>query len=322
MEFDFHKKKTYTAHWNNFRSKPRKVNPLSVFFKKFKNSIFKFLGFKLSVRLIKNQSQKDEAYSSYVIDLNVKKYRNDLLLGQILSFLKSSGLKLNKFDIENYINEFEDVFLKSPIKEQGSGFGYNEGVFFYTILKIINPTVVIESGIMKGFTTYLIDAATNENCRVYCYDINLENNLYNSKKATYVNTDITKNVPSIHNEKVVALWDDHTSQIDRLKFSLMHNIEYNFFDDDLSSLNIHSDGWPPIPTISMLKDLDNGKINDQDFKWVSRNRKGVVYLKNINHTKIVKEIFFHKIFPQLFPITGYKNHSQCSLVINKHSDLK
>ena len=322
MEFDFHKKKTHTAHWNNFRSKPRKVNPFYVFFKKFKNSIYNFLGFKLSIRLIRNQSQKDEAYSSYVVDLNVKKYRNELLLEQILSFLDSSSLKLNKFDIESYIDEFEDVFIKSPIKEQGSGFGYNEGVFFYTILKIINPTVVIESGVMKGFTTYLIDTATNQNCRIYCYDINLENNLYNSKKATYINTDITKNVPSMHNEKVVALWDDHTSQIDRLKFSLMHNIEYNFFDDDLSSLNIHSDGWPPIPTISMLKDLDNNTINDEDFKWVSRNREGIVYLKNINNTKIVKDIFFHKIFPQLFPITGYKNHSQCSLVINKNSDLK
>ncbi len=320
MEFDFHKKKTFTQYWNNFSTKPRKNNSFSVFLKKFKNSIYNFFGFKLSVRLIKNQSQKDEAYSSFVVDLKVKKYRNDLILKQIISFLKSSGLKLNKFDIESYINEFEDVFMKSPIKEQGSGFGFNEGVFFYTILKIINPTVVIESGIMKGFTTYLIDVATNENCKIYCYDINLENNLYNSKKATYINTDITKNVPSIQNEKVVALWDDHTSQIDRLKFSLIHGIKYNFFDDDLSSLNIHADGWPPIPTISMLKDLENGKINNQDFRWISRNREGIVYLKNITDTRIVRNIFFHKIFPELFPITGYKNHSQCSLVINSHSD--
>ena len=322
MEFDFHKKKTYTQHWNNFRTKPRKRTSFTVFLKKFKNSIYNLLGFRLSVRLIKNRSQKDEAYSSFVIDLKVKKYRNDLILKEIISFLKPSGLKLNKFDIQSYITEFENVFMKSPIKEQGSGFGFNEGVFFYTILKIINPTVVIESGIMKGFTTYLIDAATNENCKIYCYDINLENNLYNSKKATYINTDITKNVPSIYNEKVVALWDDHTSQIDRLKFSLIHGIKYNFFDDDLSSLNVHADGWPPIPTISMLKDLENGKINNKDFKWISRNREGVVYLKNIIDANIVRRIFFHKIFPQLFPITGYKNHSQCSLVINSHSDSK
>ena len=93
LEFDFHKKKTYTQHWNNFRTKPRKRSSFSVFFKKFKNSFYNFLGFKLSVRLIKNQSQKDEAYSSFVVDLKVKKYRNNLILEQIIVFLKSSGLK-------------------------------------------------------------------------------------------------------------------------------------------------------------------------------------------------------------------------------------
>ena len=112
LEFDFHKKKTYTQHWNNFRTKPRKRTSFTVFLKKFKNSIYNLLGFRLSVRLIKNRSQKDEAYSSFVIDLKVKKYRNDLILKEIISFLKPSGLKLNKFDIQSYITEFENVFMK------------------------------------------------------------------------------------------------------------------------------------------------------------------------------------------------------------------
>ena len=54
------------------------------------------------------------------------------------------------------MEEFEQVFCKSPVKEHESGFGYNEGVMLYTLLKIINPELVIESGVMKGFTTYLI----------------------------------------------------------------------------------------------------------------------------------------------------------------------
>ena len=102
---------------------------------------------------------------------------------------------------------------------------------------------------MKGFTTYLIDAATDDDCKICSYDINFENNMFNSKKATYINTDITNNIPLFTNKKTVSLWDDHTSQMDRLKFSQKHNIQYNFFDDDLSFLNIHLDGWPPIPTI-------------------------------------------------------------------------
>ena len=208
------------------------------------------------------------------------------------------------------------MFSKSPVKEHESGFGYNEGVFFFTILKIINPEIVIESGVMKGFTTYLIDAATNNNCKIFCYDINFSNKIFNSPKAKYINSDISKNIPSIGNKKVVALWDDHTSQLDRLKFSQEHKIEYNFFDDDLSLLNIHSDGWPPVPTISMLKDIKSNDIQSDEINWVSRNRKGTAYLKNFQDTDCLDKIKFHKIFPQLFEITGYKNHSQCSLVIN------
>ena len=185
------------------------------------------------------------------------------------------------------------------------------------ILKIINPELVIESGVMKGFTTYLIDAATDDDCKILCYDINFDNKNFHSQKATYINSDISNNIPFTQNKKVVALWDDHTSQLDRLKFSQKHKIEYNFFDDDLSLLNIHSDGWPPVPTISMLQDIKNKNIQSDEITWVSRNRKGTAYLKNFRDTNCLDKIKFHKVFPQLFEITGYRNHSQCSLVINK-----
>ena len=317
MKFDNYKKKTFTGYWNNFSEKPRKLIKSKNYLKNLKLKIIKLLGFKVSIRINKNKPHEDEAYTSYPIDKIVLKHRNNLITENLNSFLKSSKIKYDKHKIVEYISEFDYLFSKSPVKEHESGFGYNEGVFLFTILKIINPEIVIESGVMKGFTSYLIDAATNNNCKIFCYDINFSNKIFNSSKAKYINSDISKNIPSMGHKKVVALWDDHTSQLDRLKFSQEHKIVYNFFDDDLSFLNLHSDGWPPVPTISMLKDIKNNDIQSDEIIWVSRNRQGTAYLKNFRDTDCLDKIKFHKIFPQLFEITGYKNHSQCSLVINE-----
>tara|TARA_B100001093_G_scaffold510008_1_gene575069 strand:+ start:844 stop:1806 length:963 start_codon:yes stop_codon:yes gene_type:complete len=316
LEFDNYKKKTFTSYWNNFSEKPKSLINSKNYLKSLKLKIIKLLGFKVSIRINKNRPHEDVAYTSYPIEQKIKKQKNNLIIKEIISFLKSSNIRYHKQKIVEYISEFDYVFSQSPVKEHESGFGYNEGVFFFTILKIIKPELVIESGVMKGFTTYLIDAATENDCKIFCYDINFDNKIFNSQKATYINCDISKNIPSIQNKKVVALWDDHTSQLDRLKFSQEHKIEYNFFDDDLSFLNIHSDGWPPIPTISMLKDIKNNYIQSDQISWVSRNRQGTAYLTNFKEIDCVDKIKFHKIFPQLFEITGYKNHSQCSLVIN------
>ena len=66
----------------------------------------------------------------------------------------------------------------------------------------------------------------------------------------------------------------------------------------------------------MLKDIKKNYIQLDEINWVSRNRQGTAYLKNFQDADCLDKIKFHKIFPQLFEITGYKNHSQCSLVIN------
>lgn len=316
MKFDYHKKKTFTNYWNNFSTVPKKNQYISNSLKNLKKKFFKLIRFKISIKISSFKAENDQSFTSYQTDLLIKEYRSKLLVEKISKFLFQSNLIFTYEEIEIYINEFDNIFYNSPIKELESGFGYNEGVFLYSLLKIIKPTLVIESGVMKGFTTYLIDAATCKDCKILCYDINFENNLFNSKKAKYINTDILENVPIIANEKVFALWDDHTSQLDRLKFSVLNKIKYNFFDDDLSFLNIHSDGWPPIPTISMLLDIKNKVINKTSFEWISRNRKGEFFLDNLIEEKSIDQIKFHKIFPELFPITGYRNHSQCSFVIN------
>ena len=214
-----------------------------------------------------------------------------------------------------YINEYEKIYKESPVKHLGSGFGFNEGLYLFSLLKITNPTDVIESGVMRGFSTYIIDKATNENTRIHCYDISFNKLEYKSKKAIYNNCDITKKDPILLSDKLFALWDDHVSHYDRLQYSFAKKIKYNLFDDDLSFLNFHSDGWPPIPSLQMMLNFKNELLNKNSLEWISQNRLGIINLEELKKIKIDEKKINYTLLLDLFDVTGYKNHSRTSFVM-------
>ena len=317
MKFDIYKKKTYTNHWNNFFSEPKKNNFLIKVLKKLKFFLYNFIGYKIKVSIVTKNSNEDISYNSYLLNRKLIDLRNKKLSKVLIEYLSKFNFQISETEIKKFISEFEEVYYRSPIRDLGSGFGYNESLFLFCILKIIQPTDVIESGLMKGFTSYIIDKATNKNCKMHCYDISFENLIYKSKKGNYHNCDISDSPPKFIGKKVFAFWDDHVSQLDRLNYSIENKVKFNMFDDDLSFLNLHSDGWPPIPTINMLFEIKEKFYDESNISWMSRNRSGEIILENLKNFDILKKIKHHSIFTDVFQITGYKNHSQCSFLVLK-----
>ena len=317
IEFDPYRKKTFTTYWNSFSTIPKKSQFTSIILKKIKTLLKDFLPFQIKIQIHKKKNISYEMFSSFQTDKDILFYRNSLLSNSVIKFLESFNLKYSKKDIQNYVEEYCKVFSRTPILDMNSGFGFNEGLFLFCIIKVIKPSLVIESGIMKGFTTYLIDAATDKQCIINSYDISFENIEYRSKKASYFKNDINQTPPDIKNHKVLAFWDDHTSQLDRLEFAIKNHIKYNIFDDDLGFLNFHSDGWPPIPSITMLYEIKNNIIKNPKINWVSRGRKGEMWINEFINNKAIDEISAHKKFLNIFSLTGYKSHSECSFVTLK-----
>ncbi len=316
-KFDPYRKKTFTSYWNHFSTQPKRTQITSLFLKNVKKKLKAFLGYQIKIQSYKKINTNNEFFSSYQKNEHILQYRNKLLCAEVIKYIKDFEINCSKQNIVKYVEQYCKIFSESPIKEMDSGFAFNEGLFLYCLIKIIKPSLVIESGIMRGFTTYLIDAATDKNCLINCYDISFEKLTYKSPKGFYFEHDIHKNPPNFENHKVLAFWDDHTSQLDRLEFSIENKIKFNFFDDDLGFLNFHSDGWPPIPSITMLYELKQNLIKENSVKWVSRNREGEIKLDGIKNNNAIEQVNFHKLFPNLFPITGYKSHSECSFVVLK-----
>ena len=161
-KFDTFRKKTFTSYWNNFSTTPKKLQSASIRINNIKKQIKKLIPFSIKIKIHKKNDHSDEFFFSFQTDKSILSYRNSLLSETVTKFLEDFNLKFSKKSIPKYIDEYCKVFSATPIKDMNSGFGFNEGLFLFCIIKVINPTLVIESGIMKGFTTYLIDAATDD----------------------------------------------------------------------------------------------------------------------------------------------------------------
>lgn len=309
IKTDHHKKKTYTKYWNNFNEKQKKKIPN--IFKYIKNYIEKITGYKIQIN-IKKSNLIDYSFLSFQKNKEIIKIQISSLSKLIGSYLKNIGFDIHADDLEKLIIEFNDCYYKSPIKDLGSGMGYNQALIIFIIVKLIKPKNIIESGVMKGFTTYIFDQASEEGCKIFCFDINFGNLKYKSQKAEYFEKDISS-LKINYDINTLAFWDDHCSHLDRFNFCVENKIKNIIFDDDLNFLNFHSDGWPPVPTINMLLDKNIKNLGDS-ISWNCYNRNGEMNIKDLKNLKVEEKILKYKIFPELFEISGYRNRGQTSFL--------
>jgi hypothetical protein len=314
MEFDSNKQVTLTKYWNNFYQKKKNVSLayFSYLLRILKKRIKNIIGYKVNIQKV--EEIVDFSFYSFQKEPVIINLRNKEIEKILIDVYKKNDLNYLGYDHIKYINEYEKIYRESPVKHLGSGFGFNEGLYLFSLLKITNPTDVIESGVMRGFSTYIIEKATNENARIHCYDISFNRLEYKSKKAIYNNCDISEKDPSLLSNNLFALWDDHVSHYDRLQYSFAKKIKYNLFDDDLGFLNFHSDGWPPIPSLQMILNLNKELLNKSTLEWISQNRLGIINLDELKKIKIDKKTINYTLLSDLFDITGYKNHSRTSFV--------
>ena len=306
MYIDKEQFKTTTSYWG-FYKKEKYVNKN---FLNFLNKIF-YLIFKVKfTRKPANIRTEQESF----ISKEIKIIRDKRLSKYLSKFFQSAGIKIKTNIIFRHINNFDKIFKDQPISNLKKGMGYNNSLITYIFIKTISPKNVIESGVLRGYTTYLIDKSCSKLTKIFSYDINYSLQEFRSNKAIYFHGDITRD-ESIDKKKFqLAFFDDHVSHLDRILFSLKKNINNIILDDDVSLLTIHSDGWPPIPTANMIY---NYKKIPKEFKWTYKNSLAYAKIYDKRISKIIENYKYFK-YPNLFDYTGYKNSSETSILIKKN----
>jgi hypothetical protein len=226
-------------------------------------------------------------------------------------FLEQLSLKRSLLDIKRDVEDYDRLIQKWSYKNLDGGLGYNNGLFLYAFARAINPNLYIESGVLRGFSTYIVSAGSCSDCKIYAYDIDLGNIIYRSPKATYFEQDISKAELKIDGNETLIFFDDHVSHYERLRLANLLNIRFMVFDDDVSLLNMHSEESPPLPTINML--LGNKQL-PAALEWTVNGRSATADFSSIAE-KFDPGRYIYVSAPDLFEITGYHNSSTTSYLI-------
>ena len=157
----------------------------------------------------------------------------------VLKHMKYFSKNIPDWQIEEYIKElkiFKEIYKQRPIKFNNHGMMFPHMFATYFILKKVNPSFVIESGVFRGQSTWLIEK-TLPNAKILSIDIDLNQREYISKKVEYSDKDFKyQNFSNIPHDTLI-FFDDHVNHYERLKQAKFFNIKNIIFEDNYNDEN-------------------------------------------------------------------------------------
>lgn len=138
---------------------------------------------------------------------------------------------IDKNQYHDYLEEFIDLYSKRPFKVNRNGMRFNHSFGIYCILKIKKPELVIESGVDRGHSTWLIENTIDT--QIVCIDPKPHNIIYKAKDGIYfeddfVGIDWTKF--NINNS--ICIFDDHQNAYSRLMEMKWWGFKSAIFEDN------------------------------------------------------------------------------------------
>ena len=202
-----------------------------------------------------------------------------------LSPFKKNFNSLNKKELKKYLSDFYLLYKKRPIKNNKGGMFFGNMFGLYYFLRKIKPQFIIESGVYKGQTSWLIEKVL-PNSKILSLDPDLSNREYISKKIKYSNKDFKnqnfKNIPS----NSLVFFDDHQNQIERLMQSKWFGIKNVIFDDN------YPVGKGDLYT---LKHAYQNKGFNHHLTFKSMIKSLIIFISMILKKKIFKDYYFSNV---------------------------
>lgn len=130
------------------------------------------------------------------------------------------------------LESFSVLYSQRPIKENRGGMGFNHSFALWWILKRLQPNLVIESGVWKGHSTWIIEKAVPDS-QIMSFDISFANLTYKSTNACYFKNDFRFHNWNEHNlQNSVIFFDDHQNTYQRILQAYFLGFRKILFEDN------------------------------------------------------------------------------------------
>ena len=210
----------------------------------------------------------------------------------------------SKSHLKENFSEFLTFYKNRPIKNNQSGMKIDHCYALFSLLKKIKPKYVIESGVWRGQTTWLIKNVL-KNSKVYSIDIDLSQRDLIYKDVKYLEKDITKyNWSKLDKNKTLIIFDDHVCFSKRLNFIKKNKFKHIIFDDNLP--NHHISYYTP-------------KMINENQYLIKKE-----FIKYSNLFRLIKFLirFFKKDFKHNTKIEFFNNSIKITYPVKNNAKLK
>jgi FkbM family methyltransferase len=132
------------------------------------------------------------------------------------------------------LEEFSALYSRRPIQDNQGGMKAPHMFAVWFMVRTLAPDWIVESGIWKGQSTWLLEQACPK-AKLVAIDLNLGNRVYISRTATYSDRDFSEHDWSAITERSLAFFDDHQNAYLRLQQCAWFGFQHVIFEDNYPS---------------------------------------------------------------------------------------
>ena len=201
------------------------------------------------------------------------------------------------------IGGFIATLQTSPIQQLGGGGSFSAGLLLWTLTKALKPACIVESGVFRGFTTWVL-RQSQPNARQFAFDISFSERRRVESCVQYREHDwMQSEVRLAAGEPGLIFFDDHMNQWQRISEAAQRGFRYLIFDDSLPAQALCNDGLAAAPTIDML--FDDSLVDGEEIRW--RTECGEFhYCHSVLQAQQTRELVSARVrLPDLRYVFGY-----------------